>query len=339
MIDLRSDTITRPVSGMLDAMMQAEIGDDVFGEDPTVNDLEEKIAKIFGKDSAVFCPSGTMTNQIALQVLTSPYEEVICYEGSHVYKYEGGGLAGNSGLSTKLLKGERGRLSLKEISTAINPDDPHFPKSSVISLENTVNKGGGSFYDLKDIHAIHDFARHHDLKMHLDGARIFNALVETGDDPRDYGKCFDTISVCLSKGLGAPVGSVLLCDKTLEKSVRRARKVFGGGMRQAGFLAAAGIYALDNHVDRLVEDHVRARHLGAKLIDRPWVKNVYPVDTNIVIFEVDEEFTAIEVLNILAEKGIQGVVFGPREIRWVTHLDYTDDMMNKTIDIINSLDL
>src|SRR6267154_2290194 len=288
MIDLRSDTVTKPTPGMLEAMMSAEVGDDVFGEDPTVKKLEEKCAAMLGMDGAVYCPSGTMTNQIGIKVLTQPYDEVICYKGSHIYKYEGGGLAGNSNVSVRLLNGDRGRISVEEIAANINNiQDAHQSLTSVVALENTVVREAGSFYKLDQIAGISQFGRSKNLKMHLDGARFFNALAETGEKASDFGKHFDTISICLSKGLGAPVGSVLLYKKEFEVKARRMRKAYGGGMRQAGFLAAAGLYALDNHVHRLKEDHARAKKLGDALKGLDWVKSVMPVDTNIVIFEVN----------------------------------------------------
>ena len=337
MIDLRSDTLTKPTPAMLDAMMSAEVGDDVFGEDPTINTLERKCAELFGMDAAIYSPSGTMTNQIGIRVLSNPYEEVICYEGAHIYKYEGGGVAGNSGLSFKLLKGDRGRLSLDEIMGSINPDDVHFPKSAIIELENTVNKGGGCFYKMEDIKSISEFGRKNDLKLHLDGARLFNALVETGDDPKAYGQCFDTISICLSKGLGAPVGSVLVGSKAYINQARRVRKHFGGGMRQAGYLAAACIYALDHHVERLKEEHARAKTVGDALEELSFVESVLPVDTNIVIFKLAVNRTSDEFMNRLEEAGIKAVPFGPKEIRFVTHLDFDDDMLEETISILKHL--
>ncbi|MDH5604587.1 MAG: beta-eliminating lyase-related protein, partial [Cyclobacteriaceae bacterium] len=286
---------------------------------------------------ALFCPSGTMTNQIALKILTSPYEEVICYEGSHIYKYEGGGLGGNSGLSPRLIKGDRGRLSAKEIEENINGRDPHLPITSVIALENTVNKGGGSCYALEEVQAIHGIAQKHGLKMHLDGARLFNALEVTKNTPADFGKLFDTLSICLSKGLGAPVGSLLLCDKQYAQKARRMRKVFGGGMRQAGFLAAAGIYALDHHVDRLHEDHARAKVLGNTLQELSFVKEVLPVDTNIVIFRLAEGRTAEQMVSTLASRGIKSVIFGPGEVRFVTHLDFGDDQLEEAVKVLRGL--
>ena len=336
MIDLRSDTLTKPTPAMLEAMFSAEVGDDVFGEDPTVNLLEEKCARMFGMGAALFCPSGTMTNQIGVNILTNPYEEVICYEGAHIYKYEGGGVAGNSGLSFRLLAGDRGRLNSKEIIENINPYDVHFPKTSLVAIENTVNKGGGAYYSLSQIEEIAKMANSNGLKLHLDGARLFNALVENGDKPVDYGRYFDTISICMSKGLGAPVGSVLIMKEDSDKA-RRIRKVFGGGMRQAGFLAAAAIFALDNNIERLKKDHIRAREIGNALKGLSYVEEVLPVDTNIVIFRLAGDRTSAEYIAILEEKGIGAVPFGPKEIRFVTHLDFDDIALDQTVSIIESL--
>ncbi len=321
---------------MLQAMMQAEVGDDVFGEDPTVKKLEQKCAALLGMEAAVYCPSGTMTNQIGIKILTQPYEEVICYKGSHVYKYEGGGLMGNSHVSVKLLEGNRGRLSLEEISAGINSDDAHYPKTSVVALENTVVREAGSYYTLDQIAAISKLARSKGLAMHLDGARFFNAITETGDIAGDYGKYFDTISICLSKGLGAPVGSVLLCKKELEPKARRIRKVFGGGMRQAGFIAAAGLYALENNISRLKEDHERAQKLSKELNALSFVKSVMPVDTNIIIFELDG-VTPEQFLSKLAGHNIKALAFGPAQIRLVTHLDFSDGMLDKTIEVFKKI--
>ncbi len=337
-IDLRSDTVTKPTPAMHEAMMRAEVGDDVFGEDPSVKKLEETCASMLGMEAAVFCPSGTMTNQIGIKILTQPYDEVICYKGSHIYKYEGGGVAGNSLASVRLLEGNRGRLSVDEIAANINNvQDVHQPISAVVSLENTVVREAGSFYYLKDIATISEFARSKGLKMHLDGARFFNALTETSDKAVDYGKYFDSISICLSKGLGAPVGSVLVCKKELEPKARRMRKAFGGGMRQAGFLAAAGIYALENNIARLKEDHKRAAELGNALNRVSWVKALMPVDTNIIIFSVIDKITPEQVLAKLAEHQIKAIKFGAQEIRLVTHLDFDDRMLEKTIATIKKL--
>jgi threonine aldolase len=338
-VDLRSDTVTQPTPGMKEAMMSAAIGDDVFGEDPSVNALEQKCAALLGMEAAVYCPSGTMTNQIGIKILTQPYDEVICYKGAHIYKYEGGGIAGNSHASVRLLEGDRGRLSVEEIASNLNNvSDPHQPLSTLIALENTVVREAGSYYSLKEIRSIREFARSKGLKMHLDGARLFNAITESGDKPVEYGKYFDTISICLSKGLGAPVGSVLLCSKELEPKARRMRKALGGGMRQAGFLAAAGSYALDHHIQRLKEDHVRAQALGKTLTQVGWVKSVMPVDTNIIIFTVADHLSAEGVLAGLGAHHIKAIKFGHQQIRMVTHLDIDDRMMEKTLDVIKKID-
>lgn len=337
-IDLRSDTVTKPTPAMLQAMMQADVGDDVFGEDPSIISLEKKCASLLGMEAAVFCPSGTMTNQIGIKINTQPYEEVICYKGSHIYKYEGGGVAGNSLASVRLLDGDRGRISVKEIEQNINNiNDAHLPVTSVVSLENTVVREAGSYYTLDQIKAISTFAKSKGLKMHLDGARLFNALVETNDEAKEYGKYFDTISICLSKGLGAPVGSVLVCRKELESKARRMRKAFGGGMRQAGFLAAAASYALDHHINRLKEDHTRARVLGNALAGTSWVKSVLPVDTNIIIFSVVDTTTPEKILAQLNEHQVKALKFGPQEIRLVTHLDFDDTMLDKTIEVLKKI--
>lgn len=335
MIDLRSDTVTKPTAAMLEYMMSAEVGDDVFSEDPTVNRLEEKAAALFGMEAALFCPSGTMTNQIAIRLHTRPQDEVICDKRSHIYLYEGGGIAYNSLASVRLLDGDRGRIRAEEIEENINnPDDIHFPRTSLVSLENTMNKGGGCYYQLEEIERIHKLCKAHDLGLHLDGARFFNALAETAENPQEYGRLFDTISICLSKGLGAPVGSLLLGTNAHIKQARHIRKVMGGGMRQAGFLAAAGIYALDHHVDRLKEDHQRARALAAVLQEQVYVKEVVPVETNIVIFTLAEDLEPKSFLEALAEAGMLAVPFGKREIRLVTHLNFTDEQLEQATEIL-----
>lgn len=338
LVDLRSDTVTKPTKDMHEAMMNAEVGDDVFGEDPTVKQLEAKCAAMLGMDAGVFCPSGTMTNQIGIKVLTQPYDEVICYKGSHIYKYEGGGMAGNCLVSARLIEGDRGRLSVKDVEESINNyNDPHQPHTSLVALENTVVREGGSYYLLDQIKEVSEYSRSKGLKIHMDGARLFNALTETKEDPKEYGKYFDTISICLSKGLGIPVGSVLVCKKELEHQVRRVRKVFGGGMRQAGYLAAAGVYALDHHIMRLGEDHKRAKEMGQVLSQLGWIEKVKPVDTNIVIFVVDKKITPEQVLRKLSEKNIKALQFGPQEIRMVTHLDFTDEMLEITNEAFKKL--
>ena len=322
-LDLRSDTLTQPTAGMKEAMFAAPLGDDVFGEDPTVNALETKIAALFGMEAALFCPSGTMTNQIAIRLHTGPQKEVICHQYSHIYLYEGGGIMANSMASVKLLSGDLGKITASQVAEAINPDDVHAPETTLVSLENTMNKGGGSIYTLDEIKPIHALCKEKGLKLHLDGARLFNALVESGESPADWGAHFDTISICLSKGLGCPIGSVLLGTKADIKRAKKVRKVFGGGMRQAGFLAAAGIYALDHQVERLKEDHRRARVLGQFLVQAPHVAEVLPVATNIVIARLEGKSPEM-YLQELSSKGIKGVKFGKDLVRFVTHLDFGD---------------
>jgi len=334
-VDLRSDTVTKPTPGMFEAMMNAKVGDDVFGEDETVNALEAKAAKMFGMEAGIFCPSGTMTNQIAIKCFTQPLDELIADQTAHVYRYEGGGIAFNSGVSTRLLNGDRGIITAEMIAPEINAENIHFPHTSLVVLENTVNKGGGSCYTLNDIAPIADLCKEKGLKLHLDGARIFNALSYTGDKAIDYGKYFDGISVCLSKGLGAPVGSVLLADAATIIYARRIRKVFGGGMRQAGFLAAAGIYALDHHVDRLKIDHSHAQILASELAKCDWVTNVLPADTNIVLFDTVEPAEA--VIAKLAEKGIVCLSTGPNRIRFVLHLDVHPEQVEYTVGVLKGL--
>jgi threonine aldolase len=327
LIDLRSDTVTHPTPAMREAMFAAPVGDDVYGEDPTVNALEEKTARMFGMEAGLFCPSGTMTNQIAIKLHTQPGDEVICDRLAHIYNYEGGGIAFNSGASVRLVHGQRGIFTAADVADNINPDDVHYPRTALVALENTVNKGGGCYYSLAQIAEIRDVCRQHQIPLHLDGARIFNALVETGEDVAGLGTCFDTISVCLSKGLGAPVGSVLLGSKTQITKARRIRKVLGGGMRQAGFLAAAGLYALDNHVVRLKEDHARARILAQTLHGLPFVTEVIPVHTNIVIFSLSSANPTQQLLAYLKQSGILASAFSKNQIRMVTHLDFDDAML------------
>lgn len=333
-IDFRSDTVTRPTEGMLAAMMAAKVGDDVFGEDETVLQLEHKLAAMFNMEAGLFCPSGTMTNQIAIKCFTQPMDEVICDHTSHVYRYEGGGIAYHSMASVRLLHGERGILTPELIEPEINEENIHFPNSSLVVLENTVNKGGGACYNLSQIEPIHTLCNIKGLKLHLDGARLFNALVATGDQAKNYGQYFDGISICLSKGLGAPVGSVLLGNKETIRKAIKVRKAFGGGMRQSGFLAAAGIYALDHHVDRLATDHLHARALADVLNEVSYVSYVMPVVTNIVIFEVAPGFKPATVLHQLVEKGIACSTTGPRTIRMVTHLDVSPGMIDQAIQTI-----
>jgi threonine aldolase len=337
MIDFRSDTVTRPTQLMLEAMMQAKIGDDVFGEDPSINELESLSASLFGMESALFCPSGTMTNQIAIKCHTQPGDEVICDVLSHVYLYEGGGIAANSGSSVRLLQGDRGRINAEMVKKAINPDDIHKPQSRLVSLENTANRGGGSCYNFNDIQSIRDVCSTFGLGLHLDGARLFNALVAKNETAKQYGQVFDSISICLSKGLGAPVGSVLLGKADFIKKAKRVRKLFGGGMRQAGFLAAAGIYALNHHIDRLAEDHMHAKLIETSLRKKDFVGDILAVETNILIFEVKGKYTAPILSTILKENGILAIAISPTQIRFVLHLDVTPGQVQQTIDIIEKL--
>lgn len=335
--ELRSDTFTRPTAGMLQAMMQAQVGDDVFGEDPSVNALESYAASLFGMEAALFCPSGTMTNQIAIMVHTRPGDEVICEALSHIYVYEGGGMARNSGVQPRLLPGDRGRINAAQIEEAINPDDVHRARTALVSLEHSANRGGGSCYQLQALQEIRNLCNAHHLPLHLDGARIFNAMLATGQEAAQLGQIFDSISVCLSKGLGAPVGSLLLGTSTFIKEARRCRKVMGGGMRQAGFLAAAGLYALKHQVARLEEDHRHARMLEAALQESAAVASVMPVETNIVIFNVHDRHTAAEIIQKLLQQGIRAAQTGTRQIRFVTHLDVTTEMIERACSCIRSL--
>ncbi len=336
-INLTSDTVTKPTPQMLKAMMQAEVGDDVFGADPTVNQLEAKAAKMFGKEAAVFCPSGTMTNQIAIKVHTQPLDEVICHEYSHIYQYESAGYALTSSVSMNLLQGQYGKLSAESIEAAIKPVYDWLPISKLVVLENTTNKGGGNYYTTAEIKPIAKLCKKKGLGLHLDGARLFNALVETGEMPKQIGKLFDSISICLSKGLGAPVGSLLIGNKEFIRQARRFRKVLGGGMRQAGFLAAAGIYALDNHINRLKDDHKNARKIGQALAKMKMVENIRPIKTNILIFDVKKPYTADTFLAKLAKKGIQAVAFGPQTIRFTLHLDVNKEMVAEVVKILQQL--
>lgn len=336
-IDLRSDTVTKPTPEMLKAMMNAEVGDDVFGEDPSINKLENKAAEMFGKEAAIFCPSGTMTNQIAINVHTRPGDEVICHPYSHIYVYEGGGMAFNSGCQAKFVEGERGLIKAKDIEKAISADDVHAARTGLISLENTMNKGGGACYELSDIIAIRELADKHNLPLHLDGARLFNALVAKNQTASEIGVHFDSISICLSKGLGCPVGSLLLGDREFIHEARRVRKKFGGGMRQAGYLAAAGIYALDHHTDRLAEDHEKARELVDALEHCQWVKRVDPVETNIVIFYLEDHRDEQDFLDRLNRQGIKLVKMGEGKLRFVTHLDVDRDDIAAASQIIRTL--
>lgn len=334
-VDFRSDTVTQPTKGMLDAMFTAKVGDDVYEEDETVNVLEEKLAAMFGMQAGLFCPSGTMTNQIAVTILTQPLDEVICDASSHVYLYEGGGMAFHSGVSIRTIKGNRGRLSAEQIEANINPHNIHHPHSKLVVLENTSNRGGGSYYTLDEIEPIYHLCQLKRLSLHLDGARIFNALTETGEHSKNYGHLFDTISVCLSKGLGAPVGSVLLGSIDTIRRARRIRKVMGGGMRQVGYLAAAGIYALDHHIVRLKDDHLNAKKIGHALAGLSFVKQVFPVETNIVIAAFDDHMLADNFVERMAKHGIKCSAFGSHMVRFVTHLGIHEEALDYSLSWIN----
>lgn len=333
-IDLRSDTVTKPTKAMLEAMFKAEVGDDVFGEEPTVNALEHKAANLFGMEAALFCPSGTMTNQIAINVHTRPGDEVICDVTSHIYNYEGGGIASNSGVQAQLIQGHEGRISAQQVLENIKPAYDWMTRTTLVSIENTGNKAGGSYYSLEQMKELSDLCKQHQIMYHLDGARIFNAIVENDYRPSDLGELFDSVSICLSKGLGAPVGSLLLGNKEFIRKARRRRKVFGGGMRQAGYLAAAGIYALDHHVERLKEDHKRAKELETIISKLDYVSDVIPVYTNIVIFNLHKKIQPQEYIEQLAASGIKATGFGKQAIRFVTHLDFTDEMLGKVEDVL-----
>ncbi|MEO5908237.1 MAG: low-specificity L-threonine aldolase [Ginsengibacter sp.] len=337
MIEYRSDTFTKPTSGMLQAMLDAEVGDDVYNEDPTVNKLQAMLAEKFGMESGIFCPSGTMTNQIAMKCHTQPGGEVICEKMSHVYIYEGGGIAFNSGCQVKAVDGDRGRIKATQVSEAINPNDIHKAKTQLVSLENTANRGGGSCYELSDIQEIKEICLENNLRLHLDGARLFNAIVARGEDPKEYGHIFDSISICLSKGLGAPVGSVLLGDHNFIQKARRVRKVFGGGMRQAGYLAAAGIYALENNVERLALDHRHAKQIEEALLKKDFTGEIMPVETNILIFGVKGNYTAKTLTEEFKKKNILVSTISSTQIRMVLHLDVSEEMVQKTIKVIEML--
>lgn len=344
-IDLRSDTVTRPTKEMLEAMFNAKVGDDVFREDSTVIALEQKSASLFGKEAALFCPSGTMTNQIAIKVHTQPGDEVLCDVTAHVYNYEGGGLSFNSGVQARLLQGDRGRISPQQIVENINPDYDWLTRTNLVCIENTGNKAGGSFYSIQQMQELSKVCKQNNLSFHLDGARIFNAITELihtkeKETPHEIkkkinahaleiGSYFNSISICLSKGLGAPVGSVLVGTQEFINKARKVRKVFGGGMRQAGYIAAAGIYALDNHLVRLKEDHKRAKYLANVITKLNYVDDILPVETNIIIFNLNKKLPPETFIKKLAEHNIKASGFGKQSVRFVTHLDITDDMLEK----------
>jgi len=337
-VDLRSDTVTVPSKGMLEFMLDSNVGDDVYGEDPTVNQLQNKVASIFGKDVGMFFPSGTMANQTAIKLHTNPGEQIICDKYSHIYNYEGGGASFNSGVSFNLINGERGMFNAKQAADSINPKDfYHSPLSSLIAVENTTNKGGGACWNINELKLIKKIAKLNNLGMHLDGARIWNALIANGDNPLEIGKIFDTISVCLSKGLGCPIGSVLIGDKNIMNNALRIRKILGGGMRQAGYLANAGLYALDNNIERLSEDHKKAKEIGEVLKKSKFVKSVEKIETNIVIFQLQGDINEFSFIKKLNKLNIKLISMGSNKLRLVTHLNYTNNHHEYFISSIKSL--
>jgi threonine aldolase len=337
-INLVSDTVTRPTTDMLKYMFSAKVGDDVFKQDPTVNALEEKVAGLFGMEAALFFPSGTMANQTGIKLMTQPGDQLIADKWAHVFNFEAGGVAFNSGVSCSLIDGHRGMITADQVREKINPPEfYHNPLTRLVCVENTTNKGGGACYELDELKKIRKVCDEHGLKFHLDGARIWNAIVAKRQHPKEFGKLFHTISVCLSKGLGAPIGSLLLSDKETMHKALRVRKIFGGGMRQAGYLAAAGIYALDNHVARLEEDHRRAREIGAVLQALPWVAAVEPVETNILIFTPKKETGDKWVTEKLKEKGISISAMGAGKLRMVTHLDYKQVMHDYVLETLRKM--
>lgn len=337
-INLISDTVTKPSKGMRKAMAEALVGDDVFGQDPTINELQDRLATMFGHEAALFCPSGTMTNQIAIKVHTEPLDEMLCEYTSHVYQYETAGYAFNSAISVSLLKGEYGKLTPELIEKNIKPVYDWLPISKLVVVENSTNKGGGNYYELDELRAISECCKKNKLKLHLDGARLFNVLVETGDSTEEVGKLFDSVSICLSKGLGAPVGSVLIGSQNLTTKARRFRKVMGGGMRQAGILAAGCIYALDHNIKRLKTDNDNAKKIGDFLAGLPYVENVNPIKTNIMIFTLKDGL-ATDFVKLLEENGVIASAFGERQVRFVTHMDFTEEMMKRLLEILPSLSL
>lgn len=321
MIDLRSDTVTRPSADMLKAMFSAKVGDDVLGDDPTIKELENRVANLFGKEAALFFPSGTMANQVAIQSWVLPGDEVICDQTAHVYRYEGGGIAANSGASVRLLDGYRGQFTAADVEHNINADDPHFPRTALICVENTVNKGGGACWNMSQLQEIAAVAQKRQLPFHLDGARLWNAMVAQNTAAVEYGRIFDSISVCFSKGLGCPVGSVLLGSKDFIYKANRLRKRMGGGMRQSGYLAAACLYALDNNIERLAMDHLAAVEVGEILENIPSVQGVMTPETNIVLFKMENAETATRAIDKMRSNGILASATGEGWIRFVFHMD------------------
>lgn len=339
LVDLRSDTVTRPSLAMRKAIAEAEVGDDVFGDDPTVNRLQEKVASLLGKEAAIYVPSGAMANETAIRAQTQPGDEIIAHGDSHIYHYEAGAPAALSGCSLRLLGGERGLFGAEDVRAAVRPLDPHFPRSALVVVENTQNRGGGSIWPIDQIASIHEVADEHGLRMHLDGARLMNACVATGYSPQEYTRYFDTVAMCFSKGLGAPVGSAVAGSAEIIERVHRFRKMFGGGMRQAGILAAGALYALEHNVDRLAEDHANARHLADALAETRGISiDPSTIETNIVYFDVDEAVgTAQSLCDALYERGVWMLPLAPQRVRAVTHLDVSREDINRAITVVRDV--
>ncbi len=338
-INLISDTVTKPTPEMLQQMFNAKVGDDVFKQDPTVNQFEALVADLFGMEAALFFPSGTMANQTAIKLHTNPGDQIICDKWSHIHLYESGGASSNSGVNFNLLDGNRGMITAEQVKNGINdPEFYHTPFSKLVSIENTTNKGGGACYEIEELQKIKQVCVENNLKYHLDGARLWNALIAKKQHPKQFGALFDTISVCFSKGLGAPIGSVLVSDAATIKRAIRIRKIFGGNMRQSGYLAAAGIYALQNNINRLEEDHRRAKELGEKLAECSWVSNVSPVETNIVVFSVQSHIDDNVAIEKLKQKGIAISLLAKGSLRMVTHLDYKEVMHTYVLETLEKLE-
>ncbi len=334
-VDLRSDTVTKPTPGMREAMARAEVGDDVFGEDPTVNALQERCAELTGHEAALFVPSGSMGNEIALIVHTRPGDEVICEADSHIVNFELGAMAAWAGVLPRAIPSERGWLALDQVRAAVRPSVYYLSRTGLIVLENTHNMKGGTVYPPEEARRILEFAEERGIPVHLDGARIFNAAVALGVPVKELTQGFDSVMFCFSKGLGAPVGSMLVGSRAFIEEARVVRKRLGGGMRQVGVLAAACLYALEHHVDRLQEDHEHARLLARALAELPGVEVVEP-ETNIVIFTL-RAMTAAEFTRRLEEKGVRAIAVGERTVRLVTHLDVSREDVERAIQAIREV--
>ena len=339
-VNLISDTVTTPSDGMLDAMFNATVGDDVFKEDPSVNIFENQVASLFGKEAALFFPSGTMTNQTAIKLHTQPGDQLICDHYAHIFNYEGGGVSFNSGVSCKMIQGERGKITSEQIKSCINsPDFYHSPRTSLVCLENTTNKGGGHCWDVNQFVKIKKICDENELGLHMDGARVWNSIVAKNNNPELYGNYFDTISVCLSKGLGCPVGSILVGKKKFIDKALRIRKILGGGMRQVGYLAAAGLYALENNLQRLSVDHQKAKEIASRFSSKDCINSVNEVETNIIILELNDSVEKQKIINHFSEKEIifDWYSMGLKKIRIVTHLNYSDEDHKRLLQVVDNL--